>query len=128
MRGPRCGGAAAVLLIFLAGNAADRLGAGAPTAVGWLLLALIAGVLLFGLHRVARAWDGFADRVVESMHFGDIGRDRLLVMRSPGDEASSTQTQKYRNMKKPMDSRRWLGAKRSDTRRYRKHLLVTSSA
>lgn len=81
-------GAVAVLLIALAGGAADRLGAGAPTAVGWLVFALIAGGLLFALHRVARAWDGFADRVVESMQFGDLGRERLLVMRSPGDEAS----------------------------------------
>ena len=46
----------------------------------------------------------------------------LIAMFFAYRRISSTPTQKYRNMGKPMDSRRWLGAKRSDTRRYREHL------
>lgn len=77
-----------LLLLALAGATADGLSAGRPAALGWGLFVLIAGLLLWGLARLARAWDRFADRVVAAMAFGPIARERLLVLRSPGDEAS----------------------------------------
>jgi MFS family permease len=64
---------------------ADRFGSG--WLAGTLFLALCA-LLILGLYLVARAWDAYADRVVDAMSFGPISRERLLILRSPGDEAS----------------------------------------
>jgi hypothetical protein len=80
--------AAALLLAVLVSGLADRLPARVPGWASGLVVLGLYGLMLMGTWRLAKAWDGFADRVVDAMAFGPIARQRLLVMRSPGDEAS----------------------------------------
>jgi len=75
----------ALALLAVAGRTADALGGG---WAGWIAFFAVAGLLIAALVGLVRAWDRFSDGVVEAMRFGTVASERLLILRSPGDEAS----------------------------------------